>query len=166
VALGSPPINTLPSGLLHLLGIKSGGQYPRDLASTLAPVLDLTDWYGVAHDETVTSNNVLTATGSNTLTNGSVPNNELWFVRQVTFRVVVGAAEAIAIEPAWMQDPNGTLPQIIGSERVLPASTTASCFMSIVPFFATPGSSVRAVVNSITGSIDVALAMRVSRFEI
>lgn len=162
-AVGPPPINQLPFGLLDALGIKSGGLYPRDFGSMLVPTFELFDWYALDKVDVIVSNNTVNATGANALTSGTVPTGQVWYVYNTTLRVVTGVGEAIAIEPGWLE-PNGTIPVIIGSERTLAASVTASCFQSVPPFFAAPGSSVRAVVNSVTGTVDVALALKVARF--
>lgn len=39
------PLNELPIGLLDFFGIKSMGQYPRDLGGQVLPMMDLTRWY-------------------------------------------------------------------------------------------------------------------------
>lgn len=49
------PINVLPSGLLSLLGIKNGGEYPQQLSPFLQGQMDLRDLYELGTRQTFAS---------------------------------------------------------------------------------------------------------------
>ena len=80
--MSTPAIQNLPLGLVGLLGIKSGGQYPRDLANTVAPVLDIEKWiqYG-NYEEAGVDIAALNGTGFKAFAgNSTVPTGELWVI--------------------------------------------------------------------------------------
>jgi hypothetical protein len=162
------PINTLPIGLLDLLGIKSGGEYPRDLSQQLGSSIELLDFYLNARAENLSSGGfTVAATGFQTVAAFAVPANELWWVHRYSLRYVTGAAEAISAEPMWMFDVLGTQTiQILNSPTTLGATANGSSFMASPPLLAPPNSQAAYVVNSITGVIDLAAYLRITRFRI
>lgn len=95
------PLNTLPGGLLDLLGIKNGGRYPEYLQTELQPTLDLFDQYvaWIAHEFNLATAgttgavnsgfvNISGVTGtqdiSSLLSGGviTIPQNEVWYLQE------------------------------------------------------------------------------------
>lgn len=111
------PIQLIPPGLLGLLQLKQLGRLPDKLADTVAGVVELRDWYLTARrvDQTTLFGNatLVTAalgagnTGFQAFHVGAaggpvciVPQNQLWWVEQLTIAASLVAADVIRVLPA------------------------------------------------------------------
>ena len=92
----APPINRTPGGLLGFLGIKNGGRNPDTLATTLAPVWDLSKTYLRTNLILARINVATVAVGFTSA--GTVPPGEAWYLSNawVNSQAAMGAGQAIA----------------------------------------------------------------------
>lgn len=99
-------ISRQASGLLSFFGIKNTGRSPDSLGATLAPVLDLRDWYFQQNSESISINQNVAAVGLNTVQ--IVPETETWAVLgcAVNSVAVLGAGVTLRIGGAWARNPN------------------------------------------------------------
>jgi len=101
------PINTVPRGLLGLLGVQTGGRTPRDLDDRVYAGFEMFDLYTLADQrELYDATAVITAVlGDYPNVNGilTVPQNELWYVRDfvVEAAIVLAVGENHAVAPAF-----------------------------------------------------------------
>lgn len=99
-------LSNIPQGLLAFLGIKNGGQYPQQLLTNLAPVLDLYQHYQYVNSEAYQWNtNLGTQSGylqipgpwvPRDISNGVgtfVPNNEWWLMLESSVMWGLDAAD-------------------------------------------------------------------------
>jgi len=167
--IGPPPINTLPTGLLDLLGIKTGGEYPRDFPSVLAASLELMPLYLAAKAEQIVATPFTrNATGFSAVADLQVPSGEYWWLHDATLRAVTGAAEAVTVELGWFYNqlaPNASV-FVQSAQLVLGASAQGSCMATHLPAVVPPGSAPCTVVNAVTGVIDFALFLSITRLRI
>lgn len=106
-----PPVQSLPAGLLGLLGIKNGGQNPNGLAGFLQPTLDLFTLYMLGQlqrkQETIT-----VPAGAGVITRATtlvVPQGKFWYVQEAQVSVAsVGAAPPLDLT-AFSIDPQGNV---------------------------------------------------------
>ena len=80
-------IQAFPPGLLSAFGIKNGGSNPQQLGELLVPTLELLDWYLAQQWITQRIVNADIGAGpgySNLGAATTVPQNQVWFVRNVT----------------------------------------------------------------------------------
>lgn len=79
-------INRFPDGLLAFLDLKTRGETPSDLGSTVAPIIDLLPFYELGATAVWTRTAGLTI--SQTYTSSVVvPDGEIWLVRAGTVKV-------------------------------------------------------------------------------
>lgn len=92
-------ITRLPTGLLSLLGLKSGGITPQDVASQLVGVIDLTQLYLLNDRENVATGTIAAlAVGANFYVAATaVPAGQLWYVWDYMVSVSAGAGAAADI---------------------------------------------------------------------
>lgn len=156
--MASGPINKLPSGLLSLFDLKTGGRYPGLLGDTLTPVLELLNWYADTNIESAGVVNAALAANQNAqnIAPGAfltVPNTEFWYVRRCFAQAEFSAAAASTLMGlSLVIIPPGPAPQPI----TLPTLGTTGPFTSnaavinrtlvTMPeqFIATPGSAISA----------------------
>lgn len=99
MSLTPPTINRQPVGLLDFFGLKNGGKYPQQLASTLAPTIDLLRLYEADVEEFISDGVSVEAGtaignfnfGGATNRPGIVPQNELWHVLEYSIVLPVPA---------------------------------------------------------------------------
>lgn len=165
--LGPPPIQTLPSGLLGLLGIKNGGQYPQNIDPTLQPTIDLLDWYLQTNSEVVFSGPVsLTTVGNTLITPFTVPAHEYWAINDWGSELTLGAGEAISVAIGYTV---GGAMQLLSSRETITAAAAAMMNLKMDkqrPLILPPGTSMGYVVSSITGNIDGLNTLRITRLAI
>ena len=98
MALLTPPvINRQPVGLLDFFGLKNGGQYPQQLATTLAPTIDLLRLYEADVEEFISDGVSVAAGGAlgdfdfggASSRPGIVPQNELWHIHHFALQLSV-----------------------------------------------------------------------------
>lgn len=82
------PINRIPTGLLDLLGIKSLGQNPIDLAPQVIPVLDLVRFYGIDGLSVQENQAAQSADAPGDLCSIAPSQGKMWLVASVGFRTV------------------------------------------------------------------------------
>lgn len=114
------PIQVIPPGLMGLLQLKQEGRLPSQLAETVAPVLELRDWYLTARrvDDLALfpagQPQVGIATGGiglKTLLSGgvaaAVPGNQIWYVEELTIQVNTAlATDSLAFSPMVLGNGN------------------------------------------------------------
>lgn len=166
--VSAPRINSIPSGLLSLLGLQNGGRYPEWMPNVLQPVLDLTDWYkSVDLEIAAPAANTVAATGNYEITAGGfrVPTNELWWVAGYHVRAVCGAGQAIRHRPAWIP-ASAAAAGIVGDSATAVASEVAAS-PSIGEFWALPGSQFIGICEGITaGPVPVTGAIAFKRLRV
>lgn len=178
-------LNALPTGLLGLLDIKSGGKYPGQLVDALAPVLDMLDWYASAQSEFVYGSGqylVNTAVGTTLIpstlptnyangTTWAVPNGEVYYVQSARIDWTLNTATTesalalVAISPTG----NGDVPitQKQAGYTVGNAVARGGRSSSVRPILLMPGTqiAIRNFGSLIgTGNVDYAWTLRVARF--
>jgi hypothetical protein len=161
--LTPPVISKLPLGLLAFLGIKSGGSYPQSLSPTLVTVFDQLGLLNTNHGEDVTLATTAAAPGFTIL--ATVPESQVWCVQYYSGSVLTQAAEAWAgslciqhIRPA-----TDFLQQFQGAN----IGATALAVMAAPPFtWVGPGDILDLRTSSITGTVDVYLSARITRWAI
>lgn len=89
---GPPPIGRLPTGLLTLLSLQSGGRYPQYLLEALQPVIDVTNFYVENAATWVVGTNGGTMAGSGlSVIAFTVPATERWLITDVQVEVSLAA---------------------------------------------------------------------------
>lgn len=149
-------VNRVPVGLLDLLDMKSRGQTPRELSSQVQAGIDIAPLYYSDLEEAVAAVDAGVAAIGLT-TSLAVPQDEIWFVRQMSVSTTTGAGEAISFAPWFFTTLNrpggGFYSGALGVPMVLAASSTGAAF-SNNPFWAQAGDRLGFIVNSITGTVD------------
>lgn len=156
-------INRLPLGLLGFLGIKNGGQYPRDLSPLLSPVWNLSDLYLNANAENsapVVSVASLGYTGFAT-----VPTGESWCIllasaatgtlgAGVTIEMTLGMTDAAVLTTIALAPMPGS--RTVGGRFAVNLAS---------PIWLAPGSSFGVVCTQLAaGPVSTTLAFRFARF--
>lgn len=96
------PIQIIPPGLTGLLQLKQMGRLPDRMSDTVAPVLELRDWYMTASRETEIG--IFGAAPSVALITANIgirdfvpqvliPGNQIWYVEQMTVKCSPTGAE-------------------------------------------------------------------------
>lgn len=143
-------IATPPRGLISLFGLRDMGAVPNDLASTVAPTIDITE-FALTNREAIYTG-LVNLTGVGNVSFGStvtVPAGELWYVHSWTISTsTLAAGQTLDIKPIYWES-NFT---IFG--RGARASGTVN--HSIVAFtdrmfLATSGSQLQVYVEQISG---------------
>lgn len=94
---GVSGINRVPGGLLGFLGIKNGGETPKQLATTLAPVWDLSPIYFNSNAEQRADVLAIAGIGSQSFL--TVPNGEAWIILQSSAATgTLGAGQTIELQ--------------------------------------------------------------------
>lgn len=179
MALGPPPLNIWPLGLLDLFQIKNGGEYPQTLGNQLQPEIDMLQWYAETNaEEYGLSRAAITAnTGAQGLSWATTtPANkalfpadgEIWIVTQYDVRWTMAADDANSrlYIPGIMVAKGAA-----GTNRFVPAqtsfSTTAQASFSTIitagqvsllgPIFLRPGDSVGILHNGFVAGVGASL---------
>jgi hypothetical protein len=105
--LGPPPILTPPSGLLGLLGLKSGGRQPSQFANVVSPTLDLSMFYRAGLRNQLTTWAGLAAVYTGSVILAKVPPNQVWIVDTAFLQSSVLGAVAGVIMTLWLADAGG-----------------------------------------------------------
>lgn len=152
------PINRVPPGLLSLLGIKSLGMNPAQLADELRGILDLTQLYTEAANETIFGTTpAVNAVGQFEFTNTGTrakPNpGELWVVRRVAVAptAALGAGTTYNVQLCTIHSTYGQVTGMIGQ----PISATVGASPATgstegVPFLVSANTSIALWCNSLT----------------
>lgn len=94
-----PALNRQPMGLLDFMGIKNGGENPRDLSTTLAGTVDLMGLYTVPYAAISVAAGSLTAAGTLLLFGPALATDiEGWIVHNCSVYVdAAGAGDAVTL---------------------------------------------------------------------
>lgn len=148
------PINSVPEGLLDILGVKNQGRYPDTLSETVFGTLDLFELYAAQRIQyAVESGAPLTLTGVAATTCAlTVPTNEIWWVRSYAWVGTLGAGMTAKIR-VWAGLPNLAGNSADDSEVDLGASGTVGDRIRAVKrnFWANSGTAFGATAITNTG---------------
>jgi len=156
-ALG--PIQLIPPGLMGLMQLKQAGRLPTWLSETVAPVVDLSDWYKAARRLDNISlfgvpaiQTAALATGANGVQNftvganpPSVPNGQIWWVDQLVIKCsLVATTDLLRGQPILMgpQGNNAASWQALGPDVSNQTAIPRAQWFSMRadrPFWAFPG---------------------------
>ena len=168
----SGPIQTIPQGLLSLLQLKQTGSNPSQLLETVAPVVDLVQWWlqrqvvdlsfqlfgavstvligPAGHGQTAFTTNPIT-----------VPQQQQWWIESFSLGGTLLAAEGITLAPL-MLEAGGTT-HLLGPPYADVVTARARDFaVSVRNFWLAPGSSlgVRVMDANTAATITVSGAIR------
>jgi len=161
-------INRQPAGILGLLGIKNGGEYPRDLSNVLVPTWDMTDLYLLNASEYLTRTDNATVPGT-IQTDGPVPG-EVWAVTEFGARTGnLAAAETIQFALGLFGP--GTAPVYVPLTSVSSASAVAGDRAQAAilrPVRLNPGETLGVFITDITtvGNVPVITSLRFTRLRV
>lgn len=169
---GSGAISTLPLGLLGFLGIKNGGEYPRELAGYYQPMFDLLDLLAANEAEEIHFANQAIGVAAGNMqafsTPAQVPQTEVWLVRLFAARIVTGAGDALrgnlVCRRAGVPSPGNVL--ALSETFAAGASTFDYWTANTLPFWLGPGDELGVWVSSFTAAPAVRPAIRFARFTI
>lgn len=166
--LAGSTLNSLPEGLLDLLGIKSFGQYPNRLITQLQPTIDLGQMYLTAesNDYSFTISNPggaagqlgITATFPINLSNGAalvVPSGEVWSVNEfsLSWTTPAGAGDCAHFVPMMQSQGNNGIALASYSSPFGTAPTIRGGWSALArPVYCRPGS----VLNIFTSGATIA----------
>lgn len=166
-------ISKLPLGLLGFLGIKNGGQYPRNLGATYDPSFDMLPLLvGANFEELNFAQNAVAAAGNagSFSTPVQVPQTEVWYVSLASIRSFTGAGEAwsgyLGLRRFPVSSPNIVHPlsnlvtNAVASVSGVPGATLYS------PLILGPGDEVCGFTCTVTGAPTWRCAIRFARFPI
>lgn len=156
-------INKLPGGLLGFLGIKNGGEYPRDLSTVLLPTWDLSQFYAAYNSEYVTANVGVAAIGANAAF--TVPQDQAWLVLEFSASsVTLGAGQTIQLGLQYTDAGAGATTHIESPTNVATVGLRAMVAMERTPLYLNPGSTLGSTcVQLAAGPVTVAFSARVAR---
>lgn len=95
-------ISKAPVGYLDFFGIKNGGRNPIEVASTVAPVIDVVPFYLASEWEVVVETGLAVA-GTNPGTFAlTVPPGEVWYVKEFGISTApLGAGITVKLQPSY-----------------------------------------------------------------
>jgi len=134
--LGPAPITERPQGLLELLGLKNGGQYPQHMSELLAPTFDLGSWYRQWQKEVRAPADVTFTNLGTSFLLDTVPAGEVWFVHEVNVRSTAAVSNLVTqlgIE-VWTSDSTGFVECLLNG-YIQPYPGTATTRVSCVARF-------------------------------
>lgn len=182
------PLNTLPEGLLDLLGIKSFGAYPNRLRGEVAPTIDLLQSYLAANSIEASINLInipsggpgvynISATNPVNLANAAlqvvVPNGEVWWVQHfgIRWNIPADAANYASFTPAISMGGTGTpVSTTMGGFDTGAAAGVRGGWSCIErPVIVRPGSLFQMFCggsNVVAGSITLTGSLRIARLRV
>jgi len=93
------PLNRQPLGLLDFLGIKNGGENPRELVNVLQPVLETGPLYLVPASSVAVQTTTITGTGLTLFGPKTQQDSRLWFFHEAGFYVdAAGAGDSAVVQ--------------------------------------------------------------------
>lgn len=170
-ALGPAPITERPIGLLDLLAIKNGGQYPQHLASDwLLPTFDLFDWYAQFQSETLKFTPSVLGNIASMQSVTTVDQAEVWWLHDVAFRstsAFAGTLTQFGVE-LWVGDSSNLAVSPLAQTPIYtPATSFRLLYMQTFarPRLLLPGSpiSIGAFAFAGTAAPTIDVYMRVTR---
>lgn len=167
-------ISKLPLGLLGFLGLKTGGEYPRELAGFYQPTLDLTALLiGANFEENNPGLGAVPAVGNagSYSTAQQVPQTEIWIATLICHRITTGVGEAWNGYIALRRFPTSSPNVVHALTETLPAAIGASAtgIPQLVqprgaPLVLGPGDEVCIFSTAVTGAPQVRPHLRFARF--
>lgn len=134
-------ITRFPVGLLDFLGLKTQGTNPSILSDTVAPTLDLSQFY-LADRWRIVLETGLSAVGTNnTATALTVPVGEVWYVKQFGLSTgALGAGQTLRLQ-AFVSPPGIAAGSYLTGQLDQAAQATVGelCRASVRDFIATGG---------------------------
>lgn len=168
----SGPVQVIAPGLLGFLQLKTLGRNPENFSDTIVPTMDVRTWYMEARHQLVTQAAINLGAGPfngfQAASSFVVPNNEYWWVQNVTFSVgsaISGAADVmhwcVAMQfPQISNNPIMVEPNLIQTNG---QGTTPIC--SAEGFFAPSGATLGFFLNRYAVALGVSVVglMRVTK---
>lgn len=153
-----------PKGLLSLVESQSFGENVREMATTLAPTLELTDLYLASRLEIVFGSPaaVNLANGFNSIAACQVPAGELWRVYMGNAAVVSPVAATGRFSPA-VRINGGSL--ILGNQVDYLASTTSWSMQTPAAFWAPSGAELGLFGAQVVGASPCSAQFWISRLK-
>lgn len=109
-------VNRVPRGLLSLLDMQARGQVPRALSGELSGSLELLELYLLQNRSSVQGTVVINAVGNFNFNSPIIPQDEIWYVWNVSMQptaALVGAG-LIRFAAGWFVQPNQRAHQLGG----------------------------------------------------
>lgn len=141
-------INTVPLGLLALLGLKEQGVNPPALGELVVPTMELSQFYQTQLTRIAQDTLSVTAAGGFGATSLIVPQNETWIVSQYMVLRQLGAGETLDLCAAWVIQGQGFQ---VGNYVAGVANNFVSAFQDRV-LILPPGSQAAVFARSVTGA--------------
>jgi hypothetical protein len=156
-------ITQFPRGLVSLTGLRDMGEAPRELADSIAPTIDITQFL-LLNRESIFGTVSASAIGSYVATGNvhRVPPGELWYVHAFSVGVTVFAGDTARIVTAFSDQgqvissglPNG-LAAAAGANQSLHVRQDAPAWIG-------PGVELACIVEAYTGAAGLGLGLRAS----
>lgn len=161
---GVSGINRVPQGLLGFLGIKNGGENPKQLSNVLVPTWNTTALYQYGNSEVSTVLVAINAVGSQAYV--TVPAGEMWAILQQSAGCdTLGAGQTIEFSTNWT-DPASLVnieTGLMSGPRTVGQRATA---LMSAPYYASAGSILGINCTQIVaGPVNVRLKTRFARFQ-
>jgi len=161
---GVSGINRIPQGLLGFLGIKNGGENPRQLSNVLVPVWETRDLYTFTNSEISSVILGIAALGSQGYV--TIPTGELWLIlQQSASSDTLTAGQSLEFSTNWT-DPAAVVnieTGLTSGVRTVGARVTA---VSQRAYYASAGSQVGINCTQLAaGPVNVRLKTRFARFQ-
>ena len=138
-----PPIQPPPSGLLGMMGIKSMGRNPTNLAPVLAPTFDLVPFYQAGVRSILLTSGAVANVNNSSITLGTVPQGVVWIIESISANA--GPLGAAANVTAWIivTDPAGNHIYFgAPTPKGLTGEVIEAILVPVRPFIALPGSKI------------------------
>ena len=163
-----PVIGAFAKGFLDLLGMQNFGEAPRELAYTVAPIVDLSELYLLSKQGAFfggTAGNMVAnfnaCPGAAPFAAGFVvPLGEVWRLHAANVIVVPAAGASGIFAPAIQVDGANLL---LSSSRSYVASTRAAQQMEASPMWLNAGSQIGVWAQDVVGNTPASLNFLVSR---
>lgn len=157
-------VATYARGVLALLDAKSLGVGFGQAADFIQPVLELERYLGATKRSIEGANVAALASGYNTATGVTVPNNETWVLRGASANLGAAAASTLQSGALATRMPGSTVFAIIGDPSgALAASTSNWTVLSAYDLVLVPGQSVGVAASGVVGTIAAEIILLVDR---
>lgn len=156
-------LSNYPQGLVGLLGLRSSGASVSQFAETMAPTLDMLDFYVQLRRESLTLTQFAAAAGSQLFTE-IVPPGELWYVTEFNIGGNTGAGGALSCVPAILV--NGNVFTLANTPIAFGAAIPFSMAAEFMPKWLPPGSRFGVQVFSFAGAFNIGGAINFARVRI
>lgn len=152
---GPQDIQRFPKGLIDLLGMRATGDTPNQLAAQIAGELALKDEYlfdRLIGYRAAVGAGLINATGSFSLTLGTVPPGQLWYVYGWSIEVTAPApATGLTITLGFARGAANVRNYVGPAQRLIATEGAAWGVWFETPLILGPGDTPVAYVSSVTG---------------